>query len=246
MLTALQPDEGWAMFIRCLAFLVSVSAAFAAPVPKSLKAPSKWDTARFKLNYSRAPFERLLEDFAKESGLEWVGDRPPLGTVTLRPKKEYTAVECLDLINEVLEKDNVILVRHGKTFYLLSGGQSVAPETVDEVTTEEIKPAPKPIKRPAPGWGGGEEQWVGGEWVPVEQAAKEERQRSKRGRTEIATLALELPANLKFEDVRIQITKTLSPIGRVDVSERGEIRVTDRVNNLWTISRVLEGPITEK
>lgn len=226
------------MLTRGLILLVFVSAAtaFAAPVPKSVKAKAaKMDTSRFKLDYKNVPFQKVLEDFAEGTGLEWVGERPQLGTITLHPNRVYSGVECLDLLNEVLEKDNYILVRHAGTFYLHPADQPVDPNEVDAVTADDVALRwEEADPDPAPGWGG---VWDSvGRWVPRERTPARKLVPPKRGKTEIATLVIAAPSGSKLADFLPQIKKLLSRFGRLEECEGGkECRVTDRVDNLCII-----------
>lgn len=84
------------------------------------------------------PFDRVLDDFAEGMELERVGERSDLGTITLRPHKEFTAAERLDLLIEILEKDNFRLVRYARTFYLHPADRPVDSDQLDTVTVEEL------------------------------------------------------------------------------------------------------------
>jgi hypothetical protein len=229
------------VFVRSLIVLAAVSAATAAPVPKSLKAKaSKFDTARFKLNYQNAPFERVLADFAEGTGLEWAGERPALGAITLKPTKEFSAVELLDLLNEVLEQYDVVLVRHAGTFYLHPAGKPVDPEQVDTVTVDDIIPRREAADPPAAQWGGRGENggWENGVWVPRRPVPQ------KRGKTELATLVIEPTGGLTLAEARPQINKSLTPFGRIAEDEGdNKFRITDRVDNLRLIARILTEPV---
>lgn len=239
------------MLVRVLLVLVSLSAvAVAAPVPKSLKkVPDQFDTARFKLRYDKVPFSRALEHFAEETGLEWVGDRPELGTVTLQSLqgKEYTAAEFVDLLNERLELDNYILIRHAKTFYIHPARQPIDVEKLDTLSVEDIIPprvAKQPAKRAANPWGGG--TWVNGQWVPADGSEAVNPQSSppppppKRGKTELATVVIPL-TTVSYDDIRPQVVKSLSKFGQgVESCEGGRaMRVTDRVDNLRFLHAVV-------
>lgn len=232
------------MFVRGLCVLVLLSAAtcVAAPVPKSLKSRIKVDTARFKVTCKNKPFSQLLEEFAEETGLKWVGECPGLGKITLNLSKEYPIAEYLDLLNELLEDEQFMLVRHADTFYLHPIDQPVDPEKVDTVSEGEIAlprkrvaPPADPLNAGGPLW-----EWQSGMWVAVVPVAPMKQTQPKRGKSEVATLVIELPGNLQLADVRPQLVKALTISGRLKADESGrEIRVTDRVDNLRFVARIL-------
>jgi hypothetical protein len=243
------------MSVRGLLVLVVVcSAAVAAPVPKSLKKkPDPFDLARFNVRYYKTPFETVLKHFADETGLEWVGDRPQLGTVTLRSSKEYTGAEFIDLLNERLELDNFILIRHAKTFYVHAAGEPIDVDRLDTISVEELVVPRAPVQRAAVDGGGGGGQWINGQWVPSQPVAQPQQAQAqaaakelppppppKRGKTELATAVIPLSA-VAYADVRPQVLKSMSKFGQgVEACDDGRaMRVTDRVDNLRFIERVV-------
>lgn len=232
------------MTARCplvAALLASaLGTALAAPIPKQLRAKaSKIDTARFKVNYTDAPFDKLFEDFADGTGLKLVGEVPIRGTVTLKPNRECNAAHFIDLLNEVLGFQKHTLVRHGDTFYLHPSDQPIDRDKVDTVTADELKvETPKrnaqavAVGKPN-GWAGAGNfnGWPGLGQVQAGQV--QEPPPPKRGRTEVVRHVLQLPDGLKAKDVRPQVKRILSPTGVVeDGKNDDELVVTDRAANV--------------
>lgn len=232
------------MFVRSLCVLVITSTAVcvAAPVPKSLKSRVRVDTARFQVEYTNATIDNVLEDFEKETGLRWVGDRPALGAVTLWMHWEHTTGEYIDLLNERMAKENYSLVRHADTFYLHPTDQPIDPEKVDTVSLEDITPRREFI-RPADGeleLG----HWKNGKWVPGGKPAAPRVKvvPAKRGQTEVVALVIEMPGNLQFADLHPIKVKALSKVGRCEPTDNGrEVRVTARADNMPFVSAILNG-----
>jgi type II secretory pathway component GspD/PulD (secretin) len=233
-----------------LAAVFTLAAAVpAAPVPKSLKArlPGKLDTARFKPAYTAAPLSQVIEDFADGTGLRFVGEMPAGSPVTLRTNREYTSGEFTDLLNERLEPDRLMLIRHGGTFYLHPADRPIDPERIDAVSADELTAVVKWRMEPIglPGWANG--QPAGGVgaarpglpgWgaVPV----LEEPPPRARGRTEVVRHVVRLPAGVKANEILPQVKSLLSPLGAVEAGNSdGELVVTDRVANIRTVHNLV-------
>lgn len=110
-----------------------------APVPKKLRAyqPSKADTAQIKVFFSGTPLSEVLGQFSDATGLRLDGDVPPSSLITLKPNKLYSTGECLNLLNERLELDQLRLIRFRDTIYLQPADQKIDLDRVDRIDTVE-------------------------------------------------------------------------------------------------------------
>src|SRR5262249_5090477 len=95
------------------------------------------------------PWKQVIEWFADESGLAFVGSYIPTGTFNfISPRvngkpKQYTLAEIVDLINDGLLSGPVtqkyILIRGPATFTLLPADERPDPALIPRVTIEDLK-----------------------------------------------------------------------------------------------------------
>src|SRR5439155_9805666 len=69
--------------------------------------------------FDNAPWNEVLDWYAKESGLSLITTHKPTGSVTIKPPKEnkYTIGGVTDLVNEALLQQKFILIRRNTSFF---------------------------------------------------------------------------------------------------------------------------------
>src|SRR5437879_1179474 len=111
--------------------LVAVPAHADDPV-KSDKAdkkdPPKPQEKTFAFAFANQPWTQVIEWFADNTGLAFIGNYKPIGTFTFIPPKvngelkKYTIAEIIDTLNEALLTNSTrryVLIRRSQTFTLL-------------------------------------------------------------------------------------------------------------------------------
>ena len=93
----------------------------------------------YTVNFDNTSWDKVIDWLEKESGLMCITKDKPQGSITLKPKKEYTLGELIDLLNELLEQDNLMLHRQSNTFALLPADQKIAAESFGYLSHEELK-----------------------------------------------------------------------------------------------------------
>jgi hypothetical protein len=108
--------------------------------------PAKADTPKeaektYEMTFRGVPWAKVFEWYAEVSGLPFVGQTTPAGTLTLLPvgqKPRYTLSEVTDLLNEALIGQNRLLVRRDKSFTVLATDERVEPTLVPRVAVDEL------------------------------------------------------------------------------------------------------------
>jgi len=108
-----------------------------APGPGNLVAQATEKPFAFRFN--GAPWDDVLELFAKKAGLTLnIHDTPP-GTFTYYVPKEYTPTEALDVINRYLADLGYILIRRDNSLVCYNYETTpISPNLIPNVTAEEL------------------------------------------------------------------------------------------------------------
>jgi RNA polymerase sigma factor (sigma-70 family) len=117
--------------------------------PKPDKPPDKAEAPRpeektYTFEMRDQPWAKVLEWYAENSGLPFVGSFKPTGTFTFIPPrgKKYTLGEITDCINEALlgngQTQRYLLVRRAASFTLLPADEKVDPVLVARVRLDEL------------------------------------------------------------------------------------------------------------
>lgn len=94
--------------------------AAAAPVATPPGSPTP-ETAKIQFNFKDAPFDQVIDFFAREAGLPIIFETPaPAGTMTFVGAGTYAFDEALTILNLNLQRFNVHLRRQGQFLYLAS------------------------------------------------------------------------------------------------------------------------------
>ncbi|MFK7818258.1 MAG: secretin N-terminal domain-containing protein, partial [Planctomycetaceae bacterium] len=101
-----------------------------------------------RLRYLGATWDRVLKDFAKQTGRELVMDAYPQGRVTRRDGTAYTVPEALRLLNSELENDGyrLLLQREHIVVLKLDNARSRYSRPVASKTSEAPKSKPAPLR----------------------------------------------------------------------------------------------------
>ncbi len=92
----------------------------AQPAPPPAGSPTP-ETARIEFNFKDAPFDMVIDFFAREAGLPIIFEVPsPAGTMTFVGASAYTFDQALTILNLNLQRFNVHLRRQGQFLYLAS------------------------------------------------------------------------------------------------------------------------------
>jgi type II secretory pathway component GspD/PulD (secretin) len=112
-----------------------VAAPARVPAIPMLQAPPT-----FTMEFRAAPWADIVEWYAKTSGLTFVGQVKPTGTVTLTPGKDkkFTLAEVTDLLNEALIQNKMLLVRREKTFTIIPADEKPDPSLFLRVVLDGV------------------------------------------------------------------------------------------------------------
>jgi len=94
----------------------------------------------FSFRFNGAPWDDVLELFAKKAGLTLdIHDTPP-GTFTYFDNKQYTPTEALDVINRHLQDRGFILIRRDNSLVSYNfEATPISPNLIPNVTVDELK-----------------------------------------------------------------------------------------------------------
>jgi len=113
------------------------------PAKSTLLAPQD---KRYVAAFDKKPWREVIDWFAEQTGLAFVGETLPAGTVTLAgpPGKTYSISGLVDLINDRLSDPTspvaswLILVRASRTFTLVSASKTVPWKVVPSVDDGDL------------------------------------------------------------------------------------------------------------
>ncbi len=126
----------WAMYARAQ----DEDKAPAKPAAAPVKAPQD-SNGRFGVEFRNAPWDRVLEWFAKASGLAMITDKIPQGSFTyISPdqNRKYTIPEIVDILNDALQAQKYTLIRHPRSFSVLAADQPIDPAQVPRINVSEL------------------------------------------------------------------------------------------------------------
>ncbi len=93
----------------------------------------------YEVNWNKTEWRQVFEWLEKESGLMYMSKDTPTGTITLKPTKKYTLGELIDLLNEILERDQYVILRKTQSFTTYPAADRIPKQWVPTVlTTEEL------------------------------------------------------------------------------------------------------------
>ncbi len=91
---------------------------------------------KLQFNFRYAPWDEVLEWFAKEAGLSVVLDNKPTGTFNYIDDASYTVAETLDVLNSVLMAKGYSLVRRNKMLWVIDLEDELDAQLVRDLLTE--------------------------------------------------------------------------------------------------------------
>jgi general secretion pathway protein D len=110
--------------------------AVKADPPHDPKADAKPERL-YEVNWNKTEWRQVFEWLEKESGLMYLSKDTPTGSITLKPTKKYTLGELIDLLNEMLEKDNYVILRKTQSFSTYPASDKIPKQYVPTVLTAE-------------------------------------------------------------------------------------------------------------
>jgi hypothetical protein len=133
----------------CLALLVLAlgagSAAARADGPEKTDRPAEKTLA---FTFVNKPWTEVIEWFADNTGLGFVGNFKPAGTLTFIPPKvngrvrEYTLAETVDVLNEALQVNSAtrryVLIRRSQTFTLVPADDKIPKDMIPTVDVADL------------------------------------------------------------------------------------------------------------
>src|SRR5262249_30175323 len=117
------------------------------PPPRPDRPTGKPDTPRpeekrYEFEMREQPWDKVLEWYARSTGLAYVGTGKPAGTFTFvppRPRQTYTLGEITDVLNEALLAQKYLLARRTASFTLLPADEKVDPALVPRVGAGDLE-----------------------------------------------------------------------------------------------------------
>ncbi|MBN2476768.1 MAG: hypothetical protein JXB62_19315 [Pirellulales bacterium] len=98
--------------------------------------PDKPVMLRFNFRYQ--PWKDVIDWFAEQADLSYVGDMAPQGTFNYTDSREYTAAEAIDLLNSVLLTKGYTLVRRNRMLMLINLEDGIPPNFVTTIALEDL------------------------------------------------------------------------------------------------------------
>ena len=103
---------------------------------QSVSSTRREPTLRFR--FQNAPWEQVLDLFAKAAGLTLnMRDLPP-GEFTYFDDRPRTPIEALDVMNRYLMPDGFLLVRHDRFLTVFDTSKGIPPNIIQTVSLEEL------------------------------------------------------------------------------------------------------------
>ena len=95
----------------------------------------------FTVKFQNAAWKDAIAWYADISGLKFVGEVYPTGTLTLQPPKDrrFTVGEIADLLNEALTQQKFILIRRQVTFLIHPADEKIDPTFIPRVELSDLK-----------------------------------------------------------------------------------------------------------
>ncbi|HEX5271818.1 MAG TPA: secretin N-terminal domain-containing protein, partial [Gemmataceae bacterium] len=143
-------------FVLAVLFLSACAlAARAADPPKPDKGDkprpageAKGGEPRFAFSFVNAPWTQVIEWFADNTGLAFVGNYKPAGTFTFVPPtvdgraKSYTIAEIVDVLNEALQVNSsnkrYMLVRRSQSFTLVLADDKIPRDLIPTIDVADL------------------------------------------------------------------------------------------------------------
>jgi len=100
----------------------------------------KPEAKRYSVRFEKTPWKDVLKWYAEVSGLQFVGDSVPAGTLTLMPARDqqFTRTEVIDLLNEALMPQKFILIRRETTLVLHPADEKVDSTLLPRIDLSEL------------------------------------------------------------------------------------------------------------
>lgn len=92
----------------------------------------------FSFTFQYAPWEDVLDFFAKKAGWTLDLDTKPPGTFSYRDDNQYTATEALDVLNGYLLQKGFLLVNRDKFLVVVKIDEGVPPNLVPNVSLDDL------------------------------------------------------------------------------------------------------------
>src|SRR5262249_32869036 len=193
--------------------LVSFFGVSTAPASQPPAAEAKPPQRTIKFEFRDQPWDRVLEFFATESNLEWVGPTKPPGTFSFSGgNKKYTIPQAVDIINDALVQIDYILIRKGQGQFLTAHAKD--PKAIDTTLIPVITADELDVDKP------------------------EDQQRI--GRTELRRVFFQL-RSLTKEQAEKDVGQLLSPFGKIaGITANNKLMVTDMAGVLRSAKKLLD------
>jgi len=104
--------------------------------PSADQPPDMPDKLVFQFRYQ--PWKDVIEWFAEQADLSYVGDASPPGTFNYTDSREYTASEAIDLLNSVLLIKGYTLVRRERMLMLINLEDGIPPNLISTIPLEQL------------------------------------------------------------------------------------------------------------